>query len=1281
MLTAADSITNGTPCPSDPNNPSIALSVDNGVSLDCGGREIVGDADNASIGILVLNDTQLFNCSIRNFRVGIAALNPANHQNVKNVSIHDNNVSDANVTREVLSGAIGIYALIENSSIANNNVWNYSTNTSYGAYGIVVQNAFNNSVYGNNVSNISSWHPTSSNANGIAVMGSEANASKNNVSYNRVSNVFANGTQANAFAFFFQSNAGLALNDNTAEYNEIYNTSIGESASSGSAGGIIFYSSAIGYNNKAWHNNASKISCPSSIQCIGFASSANASTEFYSNDANDVSGAAFSHAANVQANFSSNKASNAVDCFATNSGAGNATLWNNSFFNCSRYGVLLNQSSYNNLTNNTVYNASWTGILLENASFNNVSFNNVSSNALNTGELDYKALWNPLLNESTGTAYNDSVYYLAPPNLLRQASRPNGGFLINELGYNGTQDLAAVTFTNNSDNTNNTAYFNNSAVTSCADFQAWMLANYSSSVTCTYYNAKAYAAESNKQCYHRDNGLRFTEDSTNFPDSCPTDPYGGISVWDGSSNNSVEYNFFNGNDHNTITVGATLSASSDNNSIKYNNMTYSLYNGVSLTGESNKIESNQFLGCSNIGIIASGHTNTVKNNSLYGVDTGLSLLEIRAENNSVQACDTGVLFYHSSGAEAFNNTIADCRNGIRIAAGFLRANATNNSAYYNVIKNCSAAAISFEHAGVFTESYSVNNSFYYNNLSDSFYGIAISDGVDVSQNNYFVGNNVNNCTTGILLKGHYKNNEFLYNNVTSSSDWAIKVLSTNKNDFLGNVFDSNGNGVYLKNLTELNFTANKVANCLGTPSYGISLSPLEYESAPYYPIVHDWATGRNALVTEDDFLLPPQNVNGTQNFSLAFVNISDGTNLTMYFEYSQTINNCADVNALCNGACYCKEFHAVAFIEQGYGNDYAWNSTITSSHPVVPGFTSPPFLRVQPSAGITLIDSSGALIEANNVTNCSPTNIAFKNSSNNLLANNSLSQPNYAMQTDVALQINSTNNTFLNTTFNKTSANFSDAWNNLTVKWFLDVQVLNYSLAPIENANVTIEDAFHNVIANQELTNAQGRIGYRAVTEYEQNGSQVYGVNATMYSPFNFTAAPPTGTTYSYNHSVHEVSFSHTYQILLLSSTPDLAVTAITPNPNKRVFLSGENVSFDVTVFNGCRDPLSTTLTVTANNSGAEFHCSTGVLLPLTSKTIKCGYSTMNGSTVNVTASLPVVPEEIQTSNNAKSILLFVQSTSVSLSLPDSSPLAVVLAALAAALLLARNHENKKRKN
>jgi hypothetical protein len=150
------------------------------------------------------------------------------------------------------------------------------------------------------------------------------------------------------------------------------------------------------------------------------------------------------------------------------------------------------------------------------------------------------------------------------------------------------------------------------------------------------------------------------------------------------------------------------------------------------------------------------------------------------------------------------------------------------------------------------------------------------------------------------------------------------------------------------------------------------------------------------------------------------------------------------------------------------------------------------------------INGNGAIV--NNTKNLTLDNITFQNgdyavyieNSTNVTIKNSQIQNN--SQYDIYFNMNSYGNLVLNTSFDQEKFEVLSG-SDVTVKWYLDTQVINQTSGPVENANVTgynVSDMY--VFSN--LTDSNGYIKRQTLQEFWQNDSTIvystpYTVNTT----------------------------------------------------------------------------------------------------------------------------------------------------------------------------------------
>ncbi len=153
--------------------------------------------------------------------------------------------------------------------------------------------------------------------------------------------------------------------------------------------------------------------------------------------------------------------------------------------------------------------------------------------------------------------------------------------------------------------------------------------------------------------------------------------------------------------------------------------------------------------------------------------------------------------------------------------------------------------------------------------------------------------------------------------------------------------------------------------------------------------------------------------------------------------------------------------------------------------------------------GLKLVGSDGNIFHGLRIQNSDSCGIYWEGSSDNRVENTSIQN---SSSCDVYVN-NSDANTFLNTSFNRSFVDWEGgSASNFTVKWLVNVSVQNATGGMIANANVNFSDAYTLNVLNAS-TDANGQTGYLTLTEYKQDGTQVYGINETTYTPHQINAS------------------------------------------------------------------------------------------------------------------------------------------------------------------------------
>jgi|GEM_PF-6895227 len=141
---------------------------------------------------------------------------------------------------------------------------------------------------------------------------------------------------------------------------------------------------------------------------------------------------------------------------------------------------------------------------------------------------------------------------------------------------------------------------------------------------------------------------------------------------------------------------------------------------------------------------------------------------------------------------------------------------------------------------------------------------------------------------------------------------------------------------------------------------------------------------------------------------------------------------------------------------------------------------------------------------------------------------------NYA---DVRLDTGVWDISFLNVSFNRSSVSWAGGTQNLTVGYWLMVNVTNSSESPIDSASVNIMNATSSTPMIQTTTTANGLAGWFALTEYIATGAYAYTngcvdqSNLTCYTPHNVSGIK--SPDYGFNSSLVNVTSSQVFHLVL----------------------------------------------------------------------------------------------------------------------------------------------------
>jgi parallel beta-helix repeat protein len=739
--------------------------------------------------------------------------------NSSGVSLSSNTVFNVSCSASVVSSctAAGIYSsldsgLVERLTVFNNTVYNVSASSSSAtnyAFGLAL-GANNSNASFNNVSSISS--------NGKALGFGVATGNNNAVHNNTASDCYYG-------AFVLGSNAPPYYSTN----NSVYFNSVNLLSGSGQAG---FYSWFASDNNVSYNDFSSNyrgvfLDAFSKFNYLNgnkLSYCAQAGAWLYSADNNSFAGNNFSYSA--------------YGAYVSNA-IGND--FNANYFTGNEQAIAL-ASSYNNTFKfNNIASAQKRGLYALNSDYNQVAHNSFNDCAWNVSQLAYvisytSGVWYPDLN---GVPYNDSTYVFYGSN---GAIPVVGATDISASGYNGTQDLARAIFVNTSNNKNMTAYFNNSAVTDCASFTAWMQANYSWSVECKNVSLAAFIAQGYGNSYAWDYKFPPTDELGLSTDSS----YGAIVLLSGDDNNTIYNNTVSGGGAYGVVIGSysygTYSSPGDNNvSSNYfsNTSLASLYaanvnNRLNL--ESNSFNNNQPTAQNCIFLNGVSYAN-VTNNS--------------AANCSGASSGTGVNLWGCLGALVANNSLADLNTGISAggetsSSFFFSNNVTRSSNGFTLSHDLHDSEIKYNtfcgngeginfyvspwaYLNPSSPLYSYNDVIKHNLVCNN-----SGNGISAAANEYantrdyshditIDENTVNgNGANGIYVSYYYKNFAMTNNLVFNNSKAGVYLYHTNETHKIrSNQAYNNSYGILLRNTSNLNDFGYVTGNEAYYNQYGI----------------------------------------------------------------------------------------------------------------------------------------------------------------------------------------------------------------------------------------------------------------------------------------------------------------------------------------------------------------------------------------------------------------------------------------------------------------------------
>ncbi len=505
-------------------------------------------------------------------------------------------------------------------------------------------------------------------------------------------------------------------------------------------------------------------------------------------------------------------------------------------------------------------------------------------------------------------------------------------------------------------------------------------------------------------------------------------------------------------------------------------------------------------------------TSTAYNNSVYsntiatsGAGIGVYLL-LTAYGNNVHNNNITITTSDSNGfgvslnSNAYNNSVYGntiITSGSTGYGVYLLSTAYNNSVYSNTIATSGGVGI-----GVYLDTTAYGNNIYSNNITTTG-----SNGNGVCLDTTAYGNNVydNNITTsgstgyGVCLDTTAYGNNIYSNNITTSGSngFGVYLLSTAYNNSVyGNTIATSGStgyGVRLASTTYGNNVYDNNITTSGGNGFGVYLQSTAYNNSVYgNTIATSGSTGYGV------YLLSTAYNNSVYSNTITTSNLSSHGIYLNNNVFNNTIygNNITTKNTSSSYSIY---------LERGVNNNSFYRNRISSL-----------------AAGIVINGSTPTDTEVTTFN-------SFTNDT--IVPCTTGCASNYQ---DIVLTANATDITFINASFNKSRVAFSPLGlaaprekNNMTVQWFLDVNVTNSSNNnPIANAQVVINDTNGLNIFNG-TTDATGGIPTQLVTEFTMNGSVPWGNNDSCRQVLNTLITENLTCFTTYNISVNYTGYNN----------------------------------------------------------------------------------------------------------------------------------------------------------
>ena len=456
---------------------------------------------------------------------------------------------------------------------------------------------------------------------------------------------------------------------------------------------------------------------------------------------------------------------------------------------------------------------------------------------------------------------------------------------------------------------------------------------------------------------------------------------------------------------------------------------------------------------------------TISGNNILSSENGIFLAgsHNRVENNYFESYDTSIFLVESSDNIIMGNEFNFGGFGIDIGYGTCNNNKIIKNIFYT------------NDFGIHIMN-SVYNNIFDNNISLADYGICLDNS---SGNNITSNTIIRNDGCGIHIMNSVYNN--IFDNNISLNDHGIVIGNSNRNNITGNTVISNRHGLHL----EWDSNGNTINNN----------DILENEIGIYLDQSSSNNITDNTMKDDGIFISGYQlehwnthdiDISNTLNGKPVFYLKNQDGGIIPASAGQVILANCTNINI---------ENQEIGKTYVGVELGFSSNNDITNTN------------ISESDYGVYFYSSSGNTIKKTNIFSNSNNVAQFSSSINNAFINCSIwNSSGY----DFYLDGNS-HAALLNTTFTRTSIFYDDSLSTLTVKWFLDVSVIDDMGNPVPNAKVKVEDNLNGSYNETFSTGGDGHVRWILVTEYIEN---YYG--KTYYTPHRIIAWTDTKVGYAY---------------------------------------------------------------------------------------------------------------------------------------------------------------------